>query len=171
MANLEEKAQQFWEDVFVSGPYSNLLQADYLVDKSKSSWNNVLSDPTILQSIKEGNLMADQTTSFIRTWWVAGRCTSFAIRIVRLLQEVSSPSFDFKFYDLKGHRVARCAKTGILIDSSSAKGILVLEDGGEWVTLEDGERSPKWKWSNGESKFKTSGQGLVCNLHPSRLWN
>ncbi|KAK6524336.1 hypothetical protein TWF281_011244 [Arthrobotrys megalospora] len=160
---LKNKAQESWTENFIDGPYSNLIQADYLVSKSGASWEQILKDPKILKTrITDSQLQDDNSLSFKRTWaTAAGRCTSFAVRIVRRLQEYNSPSFDFKFYDLKGHRVARCALTGILIDSSSAVGVLVVKDGGEWVTLDEGEENnPKWKWDGSDSKFKTDRQGL-----------
>ncbi|KAE8326298.1 hypothetical protein BDV39DRAFT_206191 [Aspergillus sergii] len=162
--NLRRKAQECWEEAFKDGPYSNFLQGEYLVNKSGESWGSILKDKNLLKKkIKIEDLTKDQSTSFIRTWWAAGRCTSFATRIVRQLQEYSSASFDFKFYDLNGHRVARCMKTGILIDSSSATGVLVLNDGDDWTTIAGDTRNRQWKWRAGMSKFD-GGQGLVCSL-------
>lgn len=103
---LREKAQELWEDVFV---YTY----------------------TILQFPIADVIRTNESTSFNRTGWTSGRCTSFTIRVVRQLQEYHSPSFDFKFYDLGGHHVTRYARTGILIDSSSAVEVLVLGDGKE----------------------------------------
>ncbi|KAE8316619.1 hypothetical protein BDV41DRAFT_113433 [Aspergillus transmontanensis] len=158
--NLRRKAQECWEEAFKDGPYSNFLQGEYLVNKSGEPWGSILKDKNLLKKkIKIENLTEDQSTSFIRTWWAAGRCTSFATRIVRQLQEYSSASFDFKFYDLNGHRVARCMKTGILIDSSSATGVLVLNDGDDWTTIAGDTRNRQWKWRAGMSKFD-GGQGL-----------
>ncbi|OGM50249.1 hypothetical protein ABOM_001043 [Aspergillus bombycis] len=157
--NLRRKAQECWEEAFNDGPYSNFLQGEYLVNKSGEPWGNILKDKNLLKKkIKIDDLTKDQSTSFIRTWWAAGRCTSFATRIVRQLQEYSSASFDFKFYDLSGHRVARCMKTGILIDSSSEIGVLVLNDGDDWTTIPGDERNRQWKWRAGMSKFD-GGQG------------
>ncbi|KNG89325.1 hypothetical protein ANOM_002666 [Aspergillus nomiae NRRL 13137] len=157
---LRRKAQECWEEAFNDGPYSNFLQGEYLVNKSGEPWGNILKDKNLLKKkIKIEDLTKDQSTSFIRTWWAAGRCTSFATRIVRQLQEYSSASFDFKFYDLNGHRVARCMKTGILIDSSSAVGVLVLNDGDDWTTIAGDTRDRQWKWRAGMSKFD-GGQGL-----------
>lgn len=171
---LKAKAQECWEDAFISGPYSNLLQAEYLVNRSGQQWSGVLANLKIIEDKKEqrkSELLKDESTSFIRTWWAAGRCTSFAIRIVTILQQYSSPSFDFKFYDLGHHRVARCAKTGILIDSSSAVGILVLNDGDDWTVLEDNNTTRRWKWRAGVSNFD-AGREVPYNppLPPSFLY-
>ncbi|KAI1404243.1 hypothetical protein F4819DRAFT_483866 [Hypoxylon fuscum] len=108
---LREKAQELWED-----------QVQTLL----GSGPKTLKDVPIADVIR-----TNESTSFNRTGWTSGRCTSFTIRVVRQLQEYHSPSFDFKFYDLGGHHVTRYARTGILIDSSSAVEVLVLGDGKE----------------------------------------
>ncbi|KAI8623307.1 hypothetical protein F5Y19DRAFT_388954 [Xylariaceae sp. FL1651] len=154
LGQLRKESQRLWEDAFVSTPYSNLLQVDYLVSKYNLSWETVLQNPeNFMKAPLADAIREDESPSFIRTWWTSGRCTSFSLRVVRQLMEYDAPAFDFKFYDLGGHRVARCARTGILIDSSSAIGVLVLEDGGGWVTLAD-DGWPAWKWVNGKSKFE-----------------
>ncbi|KAH6619653.1 hypothetical protein B0J18DRAFT_434665 [Chaetomium sp. MPI-SDFR-AT-0129] len=161
---LRVKAQHYWQDVFNSTPYSNFLQIAYIVNKSGKSWEDLLrttSAKALTGLVGRDALMGDESPSFIRTWWTSGRCTSFTIRIVRHLQELSSPSFDFRFYDLGRHRVARCAKTGILIDSSSTVGVLVLKDGDDWEVLEEGQPNQrKWKWVDSVSKFQRSSNPL-----------
>jgi hypothetical protein len=53
---------------------------------------------------------------------------------------------DFHFYDMGGHRIARCARTGMVTDfTATTAGIFIPEDG-EWTTI-DGKR---WKWEPGE---------------------
>ncbi|KAK6339772.1 hypothetical protein TWF718_009166 [Orbilia javanica] len=160
--SLRNKAQEYWVANFDDGPYSNLIQAQYLVGKSGRTWEQILQSPRTLRTlITADDLSNDSSSTFKHTWAAAaGRCTAFCLRIVRKLQEYDSPSFDFKIYDLRGHRVARCAKTGILIDSSSAVGVLVLRDGADWTMLEEEVNHPKWKWDGSESKFKTDAQGL-----------
>ncbi|KAK6507977.1 hypothetical protein TWF481_006397 [Arthrobotrys musiformis] len=164
---LRQKAQEIWTANFTDGPYSNLIQADYLISKSSHTYSDILKAPkTLTTAVPNAALQDDNSIAFKRTWaTAAGRCTAFCIRIVRRLQEYDSPAFDFKFYDLRGHRVARCMKTGILIDSSSAVGVLVLKDGADWVRLEEEESNPKWKWDGGESKFKTE-RGLKVSAEP-----
>lgn len=155
LEHLKKEAQRWWEDAFVSTPYSSFLQMDYLVTKSGLTWEAALKSPKSLKRASLADIIKeDKSPAFIRTWWTSGRCTSFAIRAVRQLQEHDAPSFDFKLYDLGHHRVARCAKTGILIDSSSAVGVIVVQDGHGWVTLEDDHGRPAWKWANGTSKFE-----------------
>jgi hypothetical protein len=159
---VKEVAQYWWIDVFHYGAYTNYHQVDYLVKRavkaSDDPWKEVLKKPKILsENITTDFLKNDTSATFKRTWGSAGRCTSFTIRVIRHLQEHHSPSFDFKIYDLEGHRIARCERTGILIDSSSVAGALVLENG-EWRTLEDEDEEVKWKWIDGKSKFERRGK-------------
>ncbi len=68
------------------------------------------------------------------------RCTSFAIQAAQIiegfqiLREVPVESrFEFEFYDVEGHRLARCKKTGLAIDSTSRKGPVVVPTGGVYA--------------------------------------
>lgn len=157
----EAAAQYWWEDVFHYGAYTNFHQFEYLVKRAARSddpFKEVLKRPKILaENITVDSLRNDTSATFKKTWGCAGRCTSFTVRVVRRLQEHHSPSFDFRIYDLEGHRVARCMRTGILIDSSSAVGSLVLRNG-EWSTLEDGGEDVNWMWVDGKSKFERRGR-------------
>jgi hypothetical protein len=72
--------------------------------------------------------------------------------VVHRLEEHYPNIYDFKYYNLSGHRVARCARSGVLIDSSSTRGAIVLLDGSDWVTFENA--LPRWKWSGGTSRFQ-----------------
>lgn len=64
-----------------------------------------------------------------------GRCTSFALTCVQNLECLTPTTsdnenyWDFKFYDLGGHRIARCENTGVVIDSSSEEGAVVVNEG------------------------------------------
>lgn len=77
-----------------------------------------------------------------------GRFTSFAIKPDALLQDASPGTFDFKYYDLAGHRVARCLETEVYIDSASRTGAVVLLPG-VWVQTE--VSGTYWKWDDGMS--------------------
>jgi hypothetical protein len=164
MNSLVHDAQKWWGATFNDTPYTNFFQIEYLVKTAGASWQDILIDPKILaKRVGKDAIANDKSPLFNHTWASAGRCTSFAVRVARQLQEhLEKPNgepFDFKFYDLKRHRVARCAKTGVLIDSSSSVGILVLKEG-EWATI-DGEQM-KWKWIAGKSKFERGGT-MVSN--------
>ena len=60
-----------------------------------------------------------------------GRCTSFVVKSVTTLSAKALGRYDWCIYDLSGHRVVRCRKTVVVIDSSSTitGGAFVLKDG------------------------------------------
>jgi hypothetical protein len=145
-------AQDAWADVFHRNAYTNFSQINYLKDKAGVSWDDLMKEPTILKArVTKEAIEADTSFANVLTWSRSGRCTSFAVAVVRRLEEYYPDIYDFKYYNLKGHRVARCASSGILIDSSSTRGAIVLPDGADWVTFENA--LPSWKWSTGTSRF------------------
>lgn len=147
-----QDAQQVWRDVFQYMAYTNFSQIQYLVRKAGVSWDNVLRGPKLLsRRITREEIEADKSYPFTQTWAKAGRCTSFAVLVVRRLGEMYGSAYDFEYFDLGGHRVARCTMTGILIDSSSQMGAIPLIDG-EWNTIEGD--SKRWKWSIDKAQFE-----------------
>ncbi len=76
----------------------------------------------ILQGVlTREEIESDPLYGDLRVTWAGhtGRCTFFAVKVVELLCQEYPDVFDFVIYNLKGHRVTRCHKTGILVDSSS----------------------------------------------------
>ncbi|KAM4066584.1 hypothetical protein HRG_000668 [Hirsutella rhossiliensis] len=134
---------------------------DYMLYKAKgASYEDLVKNPKVAKNISKQDIEKDDMNKapFFDTWGSkTGRCTSFAVKITAELVKANPGVFDFKVYDLKGHRVARCIKTGVLIDSSSWVGAFILKEG-EWKTFQDGATTAKWKWVNNESKFKTDGK-------------
>lgn len=160
MTTVATKAQTAWVNTFDDGPYTSFKMMDYMLYKAnKASYEDLAKNPKVAKNISKQDIEKDDMTKgpLFDTWGSkTGRCTSFAIKITTELVKANPGVFDFKVYDLKGHRVARCMKTGVLIDSSSWVGAFVLKEG-EWKTFEDGTSSAKWKWINKESKFKRDG--------------
>ncbi|KAL8880115.1 MAG: hypothetical protein Q9198_002412, partial [Flavoplaca austrocitrina] len=154
---LYEFAQEMWKDVFENNAYTNFPQIQYLKDKAEVSWAKLLQDSKLLsKKVTKDVIEQDFSYENVLTWAkYTGRCTTFAVAVVRRLEEDYPGAYDFKYYDLGGHCVARCAKTGILIDSSSKKGAIRLKDG-EWSTVETTieKARPSWKWKHGTSKFE-----------------
>lgn len=159
-----EEAQRVWEEIFHQYAYTNFVQIEYLKDKAGVSWDDFLQNPRILSTrVTKDAILQDLSYDNVKTWARSlGRCTSFAVAVVRRLEEILPGCYDFKYYDLKGHRVARCARSGILIDSSSSKGAIDLGSArGEWFTFED--EYPRWKWMDGMSKFEAT-DGRMASL-------
>ncbi|KAL7628311.1 hypothetical protein AAE478_002511 [Parahypoxylon ruwenzoriense] len=151
------QADQVWRDTFTNGPYTSLKMVEYLLRRARceNPYDMLIADPRLLRTISVQDIEADDMNGGLYSTWASrtGRCTSFAVKVSTLLQNRYPNVFQFSIYDLKGHRVARCRKTGVLIDSSSKHGAFILKEG-EWKSFEDSDAC--WKWFSGKSKFETS---------------
>ncbi|EQL02384.1 hypothetical protein OCS_01907 [Ophiocordyceps sinensis CO18] len=159
-----DTAHGAWSEAFLDGPFTSLKMVQYLLSKSGTTYEEYVAAPKLLDRVSEQAIREDESRTALRRTWASktGRCTSFAIKVSTRLDQHYPGVFDFQIYDLKGHRVARCHKTGILIDSSSRQGAIRLREG-EWISSEDGTQN--WKWIDGKSKFETS-RGLVSHFVP-----
>ncbi|KAI2613393.1 hypothetical protein GGR54DRAFT_326949 [Hypoxylon sp. NC1633] len=84
---------------------------------------------------------------FLSTWSCrTGRCTSFALNVAHCLEMKYPTVFNFDYYDVRKHRVARCKNTGVLIDSSLASGAVYLKETKEWTTISG--LKGRWTYSN-----------------------
>lgn len=109
---------------------------DFLLDRADKSYKDLLENPKILENFMDDKQI-DHGNDFRELLKRPGRCTSFAVQVVTKLEIVQrvrkQDMFDFEFFDLTKHnlkhRLARCKKTGILIDSSSSVGAFVLKEG------------------------------------------
>jgi hypothetical protein len=77
-----------------------------------------------------------------------------------------SPEFNFKFYDFGIHHLARCQNTGIVIDSDSPKGLVIVQDGG-CAILKDDPRQREWIYKSGRSEwgFRNRADDIVAVVH------
>lgn len=98
-----------------------------------------------------------------------GRCTSFAIQAADTIQSQHRGSFDFVYYRMGNHYLARCKKTGIVIDSSCKKGAFVLPEGeGIGVVSSDERWICTWTFQGPEiSRYQKrprnqNNRSLVC---------
>lgn len=158
-------ANQAFGDVFAGGPYSSLKMVEYLIRKCRVSYSDYVMNPKILERVSAQAIVEDDMYGVLYCTWASktGRCTFFALKVATLLEQQYPNAFDFKFYDLKGYRVARCRKTGILIDSSSLYVAFELKEG-EWKSFED--MGARWKWKSGKSKFERGGRLVRRALAP-----
>lgn len=158
MSDVRDAAHVVWCQVFEGGPYTSLKMLQYLLRKARVSAQEFVNDPKLLTTVRSQDIAHDDlyNSSLYESWASkTGRCTSFAIKVCALLQQQYPDVFKFQIYDLKGHRVARCVNTGILIDSSSMAGALRLDEG-EWLSTEGSDA--RWKWLKGKSKFERGGR-------------
>jgi hypothetical protein len=134
----------------------HIFQDDrYLLGAGQISYEAFVQNPKLLKNVTRKDILSDDMNGDLFVTWVSetGRCTSFAIKVVDLIEKKYPGQFEFDLYDLNGHRIARCHKTGILIDSSSRHGAFELKEGKQ-KSFEGSDA--KWKWISGTSKFETS---------------
>jgi hypothetical protein len=88
------------------------------------SYGAFVQNPKLLKNVTRKGIFSDDMNGNLFATWGSntGRCTPFAIKAVNLIEKKYPGQFKFDLYDLNGHRIARCHKMGILIDSSSRHG-------------------------------------------------
>ncbi|KAF4426162.1 hypothetical protein F53441_14139 [Fusarium austroafricanum] len=84
----------------------------------------------------------------------SGTCTVLALRASRDLEKKHPGVFDFRMYDVGGHKISRCLKTHIIIHSSSREGEVKVPPGKVWKYQ---QRSFKWR-ANGSGSYTTEGK-------------
>lgn len=151
-----ETANAFWEMFFTDEPYTSVNMIDYLrrlanisnwSDALKSGWDDTEGLVALSQvSDKTAAIINDSSLSMGST----GESTVFVNRMIELLNYHPAQHFKFQIYDLGGFRVARCEKTGLLINASSEQGAFMLPEG-EWVRIEASQTS--WKWVREDQGF------------------
>ncbi|KAK3313594.1 hypothetical protein B0H66DRAFT_356961 [Apodospora peruviana] len=153
-----------WLDVFAQGPHTSFKIIEVLLGELNLTYGDLLANPACLQPFSDNwrdwvtNVFDDP---WIRTWdYDTGRCTSFAIKVAYGLE--SHPDyrgvFDFKYYNLGRHRVARCDRTTVVIDSESKYGPRLLPENAEWTDT-PGEHRGWWRYHNGVSIFEERRSG------------
>jgi hypothetical protein len=160
-------ARRVWQEILAGGPYTALKMVEYLKQQGGKTYEGFLANPrTALEGVTNRVIGKHDINAYpLSITWnsMTGRCTSFAIKAVNDLERMglkdaaNKPAFDFEIFNLGRHRVARCKRTGILIDSSSTKpgGAFLLPEGAEWLKF--GESRASWKYSNSKSKFERNG--------------
>lgn len=153
--------------VFNEGPYTSLKMMEVIVSTLELSPGDILVAPELLRAYpREAVTETNFRIPPISTIWKSetGRCTSFAVKVAEELNGslADGTSFAFRYFDARGHRVARCENTNILVDSLSEDGAQVLLPGQNWVNC-NGDRG-RWKIIDGISKYETrDGVPLVLD--------
>ena len=128
-----------WKEVFTAGPFTSFNMIKAISSMLGIGLKDILADPKRLKDFSRNSVTKDNISSrpLYSTWASdTGRCTSFAIKVATQLERKDSARYSFKYYDVRKHRIARCERTGVLIDSSSPSGAVVLRNGEEWTNLE-----------------------------------
>ncbi len=137
-----ESARNIYDDVWAAGPFTHFHMVRYLMEKYKTHVlgdrdnqlpegedicdkimrdflhnPGILNNTTIIQEMNKDELFDANGLSPVFTN-NTGTCTAFAVRVVHLLNIAHPDFFNFIYYDMIGHRLARCKKTKMVIDSS-----------------------------------------------------
>jgi hypothetical protein len=151
-----ESAKDIYDHVWAAGPFTHFHMVRYLMNKYKTHilgdqysqlpededvydkiirdflrTPGILNDAIIAREMKKDRL---HDADGLRPVWAenTGTCTSFVVRVVLSLHQARPDHFNFTFYDMIGHRLARCKRTKIVIDSS-ARNVKTLQDNGQPV--------------------------------------
>jgi hypothetical protein len=169
-----KRAEGVYERVWDDGPYTSFDMIQYLIGKcqirgsnnqplGQATMEDFLRGPRLLESISAEELSTDILDPnglhplFARR---TGLCTSFAIKVVHTLKkEAPAGTHEFAFYDIGWHRVARCKKTKIVIDSSAREPRL-LADGNRLQV-----RQIRFSCNNSELEFQNERDTQVCRCN------
>lgn len=155
-------AQRQWKRFFRKDAYTNFTEVEYLRDLAEVSWEELLEDPKLLaKELHDEHIRRDMSTGKTETWRRPGRCTSFALVVVDALEQNFPEMYKFKYFDVGDHRLARCARSGVIIDSSSRVGVIVSRDN-QWSQQDTVGQS--WGKISGVSKLNR-GNKLVSQTH------
>jgi hypothetical protein len=127
-----------YESVWKGGPYTSSDMMRYLIKISTNDFASgeenalqaFLDDPGFLKRVSQGQLERDNGCDELAHLYMGrtGLCTSFALKVTRLLNKTRPVMFNFGFYDSGRHRFARCKNTGIVIDSSTGHTFTLKKD-------------------------------------------
>ena len=146
-------ASREWQNTYHNGSYSSLQMLAFILEKTETSYETFLTDPNVILNsedraayeLRVGQLgpnddkrATDDEFLLTKAWLNGfdnnafdsvvnngtGRCTSFVIQTVRALEQKHPDVFDFTYFRLGIHHLARCNKTQIVIDSTNTPFIL-----------------------------------------------
>jgi len=150
-------SQAEWRRVYCEDPHTSFPMIDDLMFRLAISYKDLLKNPGILVQKLEGGQPLDLDYRDLARR--PGRCTSFAIKVAMELEAKHPETFKFQYFHLgrsgsqsgrSGHRLARCMNTGVLIDSTSDRGVTIMEEGGDWIDSYQG----RLKYFDGHSLYE-----------------
>ncbi|KAK3313592.1 hypothetical protein B0H66DRAFT_356907 [Apodospora peruviana] len=153
--DLRLSCTEYWKEAFNEGPHTSFTMIELMRSLSRISYTDLLQKRKL--KLLHGVTNLDRSPYDMAWAYRTGRCTSFAIKVARRLENDHPEQFCFRYYDLGAHRIARCDITGIVIDSESVTGARYLTENEGWdLTPENGSRGRlKYVASpRGHSKFQ-----------------
>lgn len=152
---LIHEINKIWSLHFNAEPYTSFVMVDYLLQNAGISYAELWTSPnTLTKKFTKSTVLGTNWT--LPIFYSPGRCTTFALRMEELLCEV--PGMDVEFHHTQRHRLGRCKKTGMLIDTNSLGGPFILVEGAE-VKRKKGDRPQNFKYLSGTSIYTTENSG------------
>lgn len=165
------QAHKVWIKFFGSEAFTSLPIADFVMSTTKTSYKDYLQNPFDLK--KKIDMKSLQTNPNLEVLYKGpGRCATFAVKVCKELEDKHAGKYDFKYFSLGNHRIARCAKTKVVIDSSSKQGAFVLKNDELWMWWRS--HAQRWKYNPKEKRMeyqKTRGGTVVSHTEFWRTSN
>ncbi|KAH7232771.1 hypothetical protein BKA59DRAFT_460237 [Fusarium tricinctum] len=173
MATRLDLSHAQWELAHVEIAYTNLNQIAYLLNKAGISPEIYTQHPVnaskqltlnnLKQYIVSDNMGNTGTVSAGGSWEAhAGRCTAFCLKAAKRLE--TQGGFDFRIYNLDKHRLARCERTAIVLDSSARSKAIEVPERDSFTIETTKIRKLGWKFFGGKMGMaRASSDGRLGN--------
>ncbi|GAB1312431.1 hypothetical protein MFIFM68171_02641 [Madurella fahalii] len=156
-------SQEQWTKAFMEGPHTSFGMVKVLMKELRLDFPKLLEKPEELsEAFKDRKplIYNIEDRPWVNTWaGETGRCTSFAVKVARALERAHPSVFKFMYFDLGRHRVARCARTNILINSDSDTGAKIMLPSAHDTDWTERDR-------RGRYKFRVEGYSIYEGKEP-----
>lgn len=148
-----EGADKVWKQVFGEDAFTSLTIAEFVLNNTATSLQDYVKAPKILK----GKVNLEMISKWDNLGILVdgpGRCASFAVKVCSRLEKQHANHYDFRYYNIGSHRIARCEKTRVVIDSSSDYGAFQLTLNGEPMWWQGCKHQWEFEAGKGIMQFK-----------------
>lgn len=137
------QSHKVWEKYFKAEAFSSLPIMQYVLSTTDTELTDYLYKPKDLKKKidMESLLLRPDLDVLYKN---PGRCATFAVKVCKELESKHAGLYQFAFFNLGSHRIARCTKTKVVIDSSSDDGAFALRNDSSYMWWESFEQ--RWKY-------------------------
>jgi hypothetical protein len=147
------EADKIWKQVFGEDAFTSLPIANLVLNNTATSLEDYLKQPKILK----GKVSLEKIVGWDNLGVLVdgpGRCASFAVKVCQKLENQYANKYDFRYYNIGQHRIARCEKTRVVIDSSSELGAFQLTSNDLPMWWREREQQWEYEAPKGTMHFK-----------------
>ncbi|KAF5025339.1 hypothetical protein F66182_2578 [Fusarium sp. NRRL 66182] len=135
-----------WERAHADTAYTSIYQMDFMIRESGVSYTQIVRDPV--------KALAGIDRAKLQGWIIKTEGgQTLALIAAKRLEASPNSTFDFQYYDLNNHRLARCKNEHVLLDSSSKEGAVLVRPGQTWTESHRGNKKISWRWDNDVSGY------------------